>query len=97
VVKPDGYVQISGPCLAPSYKAYEHRYIWEQKFGSIPAGYEIHHIDGNRQNNYIENLEMIHRSKHHARDRVVRESMQRFLRKHNLYQEWLKEFQDGPF
>jgi hypothetical protein len=38
-----------------------HRKIWEQNFGKIPKDkngrtYEIHHIDGNHNNNNLENL-----------------------------------------
>lgn len=38
-----------------------YRQIWEQAYGSIPKdrdgrSYEIHHIDGNRNNNALENL-----------------------------------------
>lgn len=33
-----------------------YRKIWETYNGSIPDGYEIHHIDGDRQNNDISNL-----------------------------------------
>jgi hypothetical protein len=33
-----------------------YRNIYEKEHGNIPEGYEIHHIDGNRNNNAIENL-----------------------------------------
>lgn len=33
-----------------------YRKIYEQHYGPIPKGYEIHHLDGNRQNNSIVNL-----------------------------------------
>lgn len=33
-----------------------YRDIYEKKHGVIPKGYEIHHIDGDRSNNNIENL-----------------------------------------
>lgn len=33
-----------------------YRKIYEENNGPIPKGYEIHHIDGNRKNNDIENL-----------------------------------------
>lgn len=51
----------------------KHRLIWEQHFGEIPKGYEIHHIDGNTHNNNIENLQLIssveHRSLHAKRQK----------------------------
>lgn len=33
--------------------------------GEIPKGYHVHHKDGNKQNNCVSNLEIIHPSKHH--------------------------------
>lgn len=41
-----------------------HRIIWEVTNGKIPNGYDIHHIDENRSNNTITNLEMIESSTH---------------------------------
>jgi len=35
----------------------EHQKIWIQKYGAIPRGCVIHHIDENKLNNNIENLE----------------------------------------
>lgn len=34
--------------------------------GDIPKGYHVHHIDGNKQNNKVSNLEIIHPAKHRA-------------------------------
>ena len=46
-----------------------HRLVYEYFIGNIPKGYHIHHIDGNKQNNCIDNLECIspsdHNKKHH--------------------------------
>lgn len=36
-----------------------HRTVWEYHHGEIPNGYHIHHIDGNRSNNGIDNLALI--------------------------------------
>jgi hypothetical protein len=41
-----------------------HRYVWEQNNGSIPSGFDIHHIDNNKQNNDIKNLECLSKSEH---------------------------------
>ncbi len=41
-----------------------HRYIWEQKNGAIPKGYQLHHIDGNKKNYHIENLLLVTQSDH---------------------------------
>jgi hypothetical protein len=35
---------------------YRHRKIYERRYGKIPDGYDVHHIDGNPGNNDPENL-----------------------------------------
>ena len=44
-----------------------HRVVWEYYNGPIPAGYHIHHKDGNPANNDIANLELIKGSEHESR------------------------------
>lgn len=39
-----------------SSKEFLHRAIWEDSNGKIPDGYHVHHKDGDRDNNSIENL-----------------------------------------
>ena len=58
----DGYIQItSGP-----YKGkLLHRLIYEEVYGSIPKGYAIHHIDGDKTNNNLDNLMILTKSNHH--------------------------------
>ena len=59
----DGYIQItSGP-----YKGkLLHRLIYEEIYGSIPKGYAIHHIDGDKTNNNPGNLMLLSKSNHHS-------------------------------
>ena len=38
---------------------YEHRFVWEAYHGPIPEGMVIHHINGDNQDNRIENLQMV--------------------------------------
>ena len=40
-----------------SSRKFLHRAIWEDSNGAIPDGYHIHHIDGDRENNDLSNLE----------------------------------------
>ena len=58
----EGYIQItSGP-----YKGkLLHRLIYEEVYGSIPKGYAIHHIDGDKTNNNPGNLMLLSKSNHH--------------------------------
>ena len=41
-----------------------HRVVWEHHKGEIPKGYDIHHVDGNKHNNRIENLNLVRSSFH---------------------------------
>ena len=58
-----------------------HRYIYQKYKGEIPKGYEIHHIDHNKDNNEIENLELllpeVHKEKH---GHEITEEMREFYR-----------------
>lgn len=49
-----------------------HHIIWECINGEIPKGYEIHHIDGNKENNSIYNLEMLSIKNHHDLHQIGR-------------------------
>lgn len=37
----------------------EHRIVWEEHYGKIPEGMQIHHIDGDKTNNNISNLQLV--------------------------------------
>ena len=58
----DGYYQISSGIHQGKLL---HRLIYEECFGSIPKGFHIHHLDGNKENNNPANLVMISKSNHH--------------------------------
>ena len=38
---------------------YYHRLVFEHFYGEIPDGYEIDHVDNNRLNNHISNLQLL--------------------------------------
>lgn len=40
-------------------KQYLHRYMWELAHGEIPKGYHVHHVDGNHDNNSLDNLALV--------------------------------------
>ena len=49
-----------------------HRVIWEEAYGPIPAGYDIHHKDNNPHNNSLDNLMCMTHAEHlalHAKQR----------------------------
>ncbi|MDQ0174404.1 HNH endonuclease signature motif containing protein [Bacillus chungangensis] len=41
-----------------------HRYVWEKYNGEIPPDHDIHHVDRDRGNNDISNLELYSKSEH---------------------------------
>lgn len=53
-----------------------HRLIWEEYYGPIPEGFDVHHKDENTANNDISNLELISHPKHashHKKDKPLSE------------------------
>lgn len=60
-----GYLRVSYRLNKNKTKSiFVHILIWECVNGKVPEGYDVHHIDGNRQNNSIHNLELIEHSEH---------------------------------
>ena len=45
-------------------KVRAHVWVWRKTNGSIPKTHHVHHKDGNKSNNNINNLECLHRSDH---------------------------------
>lgn len=41
-----------------------HRYVWEKEVGTIPKGFHVHHLNGNKADNRIENLAIMTASGH---------------------------------
>ena len=41
-----------------------HRYVWETERGEIPPDHDIHHLDEDKTNNIIDNLECLPKSEH---------------------------------
>ena len=81
--KQNGYIEIT---MGENKWRGEHRVIIEQHLGrTLEANEVVHHIDGNRSNNCIENLLVMTRSKHashHARETYKtrkRDALGRFI------------------
>lgn len=62
--RPQLYIKIPQPCpyTNRSFRWYSKaRYVWEQENGEIPKDYVILHLDGDKVNCAIENLECVPR------------------------------------
>ena len=51
-------------CLCSQITTRLHRYVWTKYNGDIPKGFDIHHKDGDKNHNDLENLELLSRSDH---------------------------------
>ena len=58
----DGYYQISS---GPNQGKLLHRLVYEKHFGSIPEGFIIHHINGDKNDSSPKNLMLLSKSNHH--------------------------------
>lgn len=59
-VQKNGYVQVGLKCVDGTKKLFRfHRVIWTYFNGAIPEGYEINHIDENKKNNALSNLNLM--------------------------------------
>lgn len=59
-----GYYECARISGERKYKHWLHQYIYEKERGKIKKGHHVHHIDGNKNNNCIDNLELLTPSEH---------------------------------
>ena len=60
--KPSGYYQST--VRTTDRKNWLHQFVYEEANGTIPDGYEVHHRDHNKDNNKVENLELLSTEEH---------------------------------
>jgi hypothetical protein len=60
--KPNGYMAIDLYESGDRLRMYVHRVVWAAFNGEIPSGVEINHKNGVRDDNRLENLELVTRS-----------------------------------
>lgn len=86
--------KVTGYYLNSTLMIRMHRYVWQYFYGEIPKGYEIHHIDGDKSNNDIKNLEMLdgceHRKLHGAK--MVREHYDELVQRMNHAREYANKW-----
>lgn len=61
-----------------------HRYVYEYHNGEIPDGYEVHHIDGDTDNNDISNLALVTKEEHKRIHAEMLTEERREWRRNNL-------------
>jgi len=47
----------------PSGRTSAQRWVWEKANGPVPEGFVVRHLDGDPKNNFIENLELVAKSR----------------------------------
>lgn len=70
----NGYLYRHNPSHATAFKNGDvlvHREVWYDANGPIPDGYHVHHINGDKLDNRLENLELLSASEHAKRHRPL--------------------------
>ncbi len=55
---------------------FEHHRVWERANGPIPEGHVLHHVNGDRRDNRLENLQLVTRAEHVRLHRQARKAKQ---------------------
>lgn len=91
-MKNDGYLRYF-LYLNRQRKVYlAHRLIYEVFNGEIKENYQINHIDGNKQNNHIDNLEMVTGSQNMQHSFYVLKNNVKSVLQYDLNGDFIKEY-----
>lgn len=86
ILNPNGYYQISSSKEGNFHKLL-HRLVWEDWYGKlVPKGYDIHHINGDKTDNRIQNLQCVEHRTHmrfHNKNRTNSEETRRKISEAN--------------
>lgn len=77
-----------------------HRLVYEHFVGEIPKGHKwhIHHKDGNKQNNCVENLELLSSAEHYSKDKEKHTTVgMNYYNQHIKPQKIVQKDLDGNF
>ena len=63
-----------------------HRLVAESFIGKIPDGYHVHHVDGDKQNNMVHNLQIVDGHKHLSDNAAENPDVYRGMNDYNKYE-----------
>lgn len=85
-----GYIVIT---LPDGTKTPAHIWVWKTNYGDIPKGYHVHHINGDRVDNRIQNLQLMssedHIALHHSGRPPETAALFWYLQEKGLWEEYL--------
>jgi len=82
--------------LVNGKRVYRHRYEMEQLLGrQLKKGEEVHHLDGNPQNDDINNLIVVDKKEHFPFDNFRANKAEQFIKKLGLWESYIKSIKNN--